>query len=81
MSDTRHNFTSNQEPFESPKDLIDGAEERITELGTLVKASGESCDYKIITHTDPKTREKVVKTPNLAAISAQDSNTCIRNNQ
>jgi hypothetical protein len=61
MTDTRHNFTSEQEPFESPKDLIDGAKERITELETLVKASSESCDYEIITHTDPKTREKVVK--------------------
>jgi hypothetical protein len=61
MTDARHNFTSNQEPFESPKDLVDGAEERITELETLVKTSGESCDYEIVTHTDPKTKEKVVK--------------------
>jgi hypothetical protein len=54
-------FESPLEPFESPKELINGAKERLAELEAVCKTVGETRDYEIITHTDPKTKEKVVK--------------------
>jgi hypothetical protein len=54
-------FESPLEPFESPKELLNGAKERLAELEPMCNAISEMRDYEIITHTDPKTREKVVK--------------------
>ena len=54
-------FESPQEPFESPKELLNGAKERIAELETFVQSVSQTRDYEIITHTDPNSREKVVK--------------------
>jgi hypothetical protein len=61
MTQRRPPFESPQEPFESPKELLNGAKERIAELESLVETVSKACEYEIITHTDPKTREKVVK--------------------
>lgn len=58
---TPDHFVSPLEPFESPRELINGAKERLAELETICKTIGETRDYKIITHTDPKTQKKVVK--------------------
>jgi hypothetical protein len=54
-------FVSPLEPFESPKELVSGAKERLAELEAFAEAISKSCDCEIITHTDPKTREQVVK--------------------
>ena len=54
-------FESPQEPFESPKELLNGAKERIAELGSLCQSVSETRDYEILTHIDPKTKEKVIK--------------------
>jgi hypothetical protein len=48
-------------PFESAKQLIEGAKERLSELEPLCQAVGETRDYEIITYTDRKTNEKVVQ--------------------
>jgi hypothetical protein len=47
-------------PFESPKELIQGAKEQLAQLGADVTAFGGNCPYEIITRTDNKTGEKVV---------------------
>jgi len=58
---TRTPFESPLEPFESPRELINGAKERLAELELICKAACETREYEIITHNDPKTKEKVVK--------------------
>jgi hypothetical protein len=58
---TRNPFESPLEPFESPRELINGAKERLAELEPICNALSETREYEIITHTDPKTKEKVVK--------------------
>ena len=58
---TRNPFESPLEPFESPRELINGAKERLAELEPICKAVCETREYEIITHTDPRTKEKVVK--------------------
>jgi hypothetical protein len=54
-------FESPLEPFESPKELINGAKERVAELEAVCQAVRETREYDIVTHSDPKTREQVVK--------------------
>jgi hypothetical protein len=54
-------FESPLEPFESPKELLNGTKERLTELEALCQSVSETRDYEFITHIDPKTREKVIK--------------------
>jgi len=57
----RRPFETELEPFESARESLAGAEERIAELETACEAVRQSSEYEIITHTDPKTRDKVVK--------------------
>jgi hypothetical protein len=71
-----HSFESPLAPFESPKELLDGAKERLTELEATCKAIAETRDYEIIAHTDPKTREKVSQTQ--AQIPAQNPTACVQ---
>jgi hypothetical protein len=54
-------FEAPQEPFESPKESLNGAKERIAELKVLCESVSETRDYEIITHIDPNSREKVIK--------------------
>lgn len=49
------------EPFESPKLLIEGAKASIGDLEALCTAFVKEGTYDVITHTDPKTREEVIK--------------------
>lgn len=48
-------------PFESPRLIVDMAEERISDLEAICQPFIEGCDYDLITHSDPKTRDKIVK--------------------
>jgi hypothetical protein len=48
-------------PFESPKLLIDRAKVSIDELEPLCNAFIRNCAYDVISYTDPKTGEHVVK--------------------
>lgn len=47
--------------FESPRLLVDGAKVDIAQFETACKMFISSCGYDIHHHTDPNTREKVIK--------------------
>jgi len=47
-------------PFESPKELINGAKEQLLQLDAACRAFGDNCPYEIVTHNDNKAGEKVV---------------------
>jgi hypothetical protein len=48
-------------PFESPKILIEGVKERLVDIDEASKRFLNECDRKIITYTDPNTKESVAK--------------------
>jgi ribosomal protein L34 len=47
-------------PFESPKELINGAKEQLAQLEVDCAAFGSICPYEIVTRMDNKAGEKVV---------------------
>jgi hypothetical protein len=47
-------------PFESPKELIQGAKEQLAQLEAECATFGDNCPYNIVTRIDNKAGEKVV---------------------
>jgi hypothetical protein len=48
------------DPFESPKELIQGAKEQLAQLELECRSFGDNCPYRILTQIDRKTGENVV---------------------
>jgi hypothetical protein len=61
VSTELRSFESELEPFEGPIALVDGANDRLSQLETLCKAVSETRDYEINVRADPNTKEKIVK--------------------
>jgi hypothetical protein len=50
----------NLAPFESPKELIQGAKDQLAQLESECRAFGDNCPYRIVVHIDNKTGENFV---------------------